>query len=181
MQPTIDALAARGIAYRGVLYAGLMIGAEGPKLIEYNCRFGDPECQVLMLRLKSDLLPALIAARDGMLDTVDLRWRDDAALTVVMAAKGYPGEYQEKAARSEGLTTKRPKFLACEIFHAGTVRKDGKIVFANGGRVLNVSAIGGTVAEAQARAYKAVARIDWPEGFCRSDIGWRAVARESAG
>jgi phosphoribosylamine--glycine ligase len=173
--PTVRAMKAMGAPYKGVLFAGLMITASGPKLIEYNVRFGDPETQVLMLRLMSDLLPALIACRDGQLRSFDLRWYPDAALTVVMAAKGYPGSYQrgtaigglDEAAEVEGV----------EIFHAGTMAADGKIV-ANGGRVLNVSALGGTVGEAQARAYRAVDRIDWPGGFCRRDIGWQAVKRE---
>jgi phosphoribosylamine--glycine ligase len=165
----------RGMPYQGVLYAGLMITAEGPKLIEYNCRFGDPECQVLMLRLKSDLLAALIAARDGVLGNVDLRWRDEAALTVVMAARGYPGAY-EKGSEIRGLEN-AAKVEGVEIFHAGTEMRDGKLVAA-GGRVLNVSALGRDVGEARARAYEAIARIDWPGGFCRRDIGWRAIARE---
>jgi len=173
--PTVEAMRARGTPYKGVLYAGLMITKDGPKLIEYNCRFGDPECQVLMLRLKSDLLPALIAARDGVLDTFDLRWFDDAALTVVMAAKGYPGAYQ-KGSEIKGLAD-AAKVAGVEIFHAGTQARDGRI-YAIGGRVLNVSATGKTVREAQDRAYEAIARIDWPEGFCRRDIGWRAITRE---
>jgi phosphoribosylamine--glycine ligase len=164
-----------GAPYKGVLFAGLMITAEGPQLIEYNVRFGDPETQVLMLRLTSDLLPALIAARDGQLKNFSLRLSDDAALTVVMAAKGYPGDYAkgtaieglDAAARAEGV----------EIFHAGTRAENGRIL-ANGGRVLNVSARGRTVREAQARAYRAVDLIQWPQGFCRHDIGWRAVERE---
>jgi phosphoribosylamine--glycine ligase len=177
VQPTVDAMAARGTPYMGVLYAGLMIKDSEPKLIEYNCRFGDPECQVLMLRLKSDLLPALIAARDGVLDTFDLRWRNEAALTIVMAAKGYPGAY-EKGSEIKGLDD-AARVPGVEIFHAGTVAREGRI-FANGGRVLNISALGRDVREARARAYEAVARIDWPGGFCRSDIGWRAVEREEA-
>ena len=177
VQPTVDAMRARGTPYQGVLYAGLMITKDGPKLIEYNCRFGDPECQVLMLRLKSDLLSALVAAHDGVLDTFDLRWRNEAALTVVMAASGYPGAY-EKGSEIKGLE-EAARIEGVEIFHAGTVARDGR-VFANGGRVLNVCALGKDVREAQARAYAAVARIDWPGGFCRRDIGWRAVAREQA-
>ena len=177
VRPTIDAMRARGTPYQGVLYAGLMIGKDGPKLIEYNCRFGDPECQVLMLRLKSDLLSGLIAARDGVLDTFDLRWHSEAALTVVMAANGYPGAY-EKGSEIRGLDA-AAKVEGVEIFHAGTVARDGKIL-ANGGRVLNVSALGKTVREAHDRAYQAIARIDWPGGFCRHDIGWRAIAREGA-
>jgi phosphoribosylamine--glycine ligase len=173
--PTVKGMAARGIPFKGVLFAGLMLTADGPKLIEYNVRFGDPETQVLMLRLKSDLLPALLATADGVLKTFDMRWHDDVALTVVMASNGYPGDYTkgteihglEAAAAVEGV----------EIFHAGTAR-DGKRLIATGGRVLNVSARGKSVREAQLRAYAAVAKIDWPGGFCRSDIGWRALRRE---
>jgi phosphoribosylamine--glycine ligase len=170
--PTLRAMQAMGAPYKGVLYAGLMLTAQGPKLIEYNVRFGDPECQVMMLRLMSDLVPALMASRDGQLKNFDLRWYADPALTVVMAAKGYPGSYAkdtaiqglEEAAQVEGV----------EIFHAGT-KKDGDKIVANGGRVLNVSAIGKTVAEAQQRAYAAIDKIRWPEGFCRRDIGKRAL------
>ena len=176
VRPTIDAMRARGTPYQGVLYAGLMIKDGEPKLIEYNCRFGDPECQVLMLRLKSDLLPALIAARDGVLDSFDLRWRNEAAITVVMAANGYPAAY-EKGTPIKGLES-ASHVEGVEIFHAGTVARDGQIL-ANGGRVLNVCAIGKDVSEARARAYEAIARINWPNGFCRSDIGWRAIAREA--
>jgi len=177
IKPTVAAMAARGRRYQGVLYLGLMITKDGPKLVEYNCRFGDPECQVLMMRLKSDLLTALIAMRDGQLRNLDLRWSDDAALTVVMATKGYPGDYA-KGSEIRGLG-KASALDGVQIFHAGTARKDGKIV-ANGGRVLNVTATGKTVAEAQKRAYEAVDLIDWPEGFCRRDIGWRALNRSSA-
>jgi phosphoribosylamine--glycine ligase len=164
-----------GCPYRGVLFAGLMLTPAGPKLIEYNVRFGDPECQVLMLRLKSDLLPALIAARDGVLKSFDLRWSDEAALAVVMAARGYPGAYA-KGAAIEGLD-EAAALPGVEIFHAGTALADGRTVAA-GGRVLNVAAVGPTIGEAQARAYAAVARVRFPGGFCRRDIGWRAVARE---
>lgn len=176
--PTVAALAARGIPYRGVLYAGLMLTTEGPKLIEYNARFGDPECQVLMPRLKDDLLTILSAAADGVLDQVSVRWRDDAALSVVMATKGYPGAY-EIGSEIRGLAD-AAALPGVEIFHAGTRREGGRIL-ANGGRVLNVTASGATIAEAQARAYAAVDRIDWPEGFCRHDIGWRALARGRGG
>jgi phosphoribosylamine--glycine ligase len=173
--PTLRAMRAMGSPYKGVLYAGLMITREGPKLIEYNARFGDPETQVLMLRLMSDLVPALLASRDGMLKRFDLRWYDDPALTVVMAARGYPGAYV-RGTVIEGLDD-AAKVEGVEIFHAGTTAEGGKIL-ANGGRVLNVSAIGKTVRQAQARAYEAVSRIRWPEGFYRHDIGWRAVERE---
>ena len=176
VQPTLRAMKALGAPYKGVLYAGLMITAEEPKLIEYNVRFGDPECQVLMPRLMSDLAPALLASRDGVLKSLDLRWHQQAALTVVMAAKGYPGAYA-KGSAIEGL----PEAAAVdgvEIFHAGTRQDGGGRIVASGGRVLNVSALGATVSEAQARAYAAIARIRWPEGFYRHDIGWRAIARE---
>ena len=174
IKPTVAAMAAFGRRYQGVMYLGLMITKDGPKLVEYNCRFGDPECQVLMMRLKSDLLTALLAMRDGQLRNLDLRWSDDAALTVVMATKGYPGDYG-KGSEIRGLE-RASGVEGVQIFHAGTARKDGRIV-ANGGRVLNVTAIGKTVAEAQKRAYEAVDLIDWPEGFCRRDIGWRAIGR----
>lgn len=172
VRPTARALAQAGTPYRGVLYTGLMITNDGPKLIEYNVRFGDPECQVLMPRLKDDLLTLMLAACDGTLGKTSVRWKDEAAITVVLASKGYPGAYKsgseirglDKAAEVEGVT----------IFHAGTKRDGGRILAA-GGRVLNVTATGKTVKEAQARAYKAVDLIDWPEGFCRRDIGWRAV------
>jgi phosphoribosylamine---glycine ligase len=174
--PTLRAMQAMGAPYKGVLYAGLMIGADGPKLIEYNARFGDPETQVLMLRLMSDLVPALLASRDGQLKSFDLRWYPDPALTVVMAAKGYPGEYA-RGSVIEGLDD-AAQVEGVEIFHAGT-KADGDRILANGGRVLNVSAIGKTVREAQARAYEAISRIRWPEGFYRHDIGWRAIERET--
>ena len=173
--PTLRAMNAMGAPYKGVLYAGLMITADGPKLIEYNARFGDPETQVLMLRLMSDLIPALLASRDGQLKSFDLRWYPDPALTVVMAAKGYPGDYA-RGSVIEGLDD-AAKVEGVEIFHAGT-KADGSRILANGGRVLNVSALGKTVGEAQARAYAAVDRIRWPDGFCRRDIGFRAVERE---
>ncbi len=175
VRPTLSAMKALGTPYKGVLYAGLMITAGGPKLIEYNVRFGDPECQVLMPRLLSDLLPALLASRDGVLKSVDLRWRSDAALGVVMAAKGYPGSYA-KGSVIEGLDP-AAAVEGVEIFHAGT-REDGGRILANGGRVLNVIALGANVTQARDRAYQAVSRINWPGGFCRHDIGWRAVERE---
>jgi phosphoribosylamine--glycine ligase len=175
--PTLRAMNAMGAPYKGVLYAGLMITADGPKLIEYNVRFGDPETQVLMLRLMSDLVPALLASRDGQLKSFDLRWYPDPALTVVMAAMGYPGEYA-RGSVIEGLDD-AAKVEGVEIFHAGT-KADGNRILANGGRVLDVSAIGKTVREAQARAYQAISRIRWPEGFYRHDIGWRAVEREQS-
>jgi phosphoribosylamine--glycine ligase len=152
-----------------------MITAEGPQLIEYNVRFGDPETQVLMPRLKSDLLAAMVAAADGVLKSVDLRWSDEAALTVVMAAKGYPGAV-EKGSEIRGLH-EAEALDEVLVFHAGT-RQEGETILAHGGRVLAVTATGRSVSQAQERAYAAVARIDWPEGFCRTDIGWRAVERE---
>jgi phosphoribosylamine--glycine ligase len=173
--PTVRALKQMGAPYKGVLFAGLMITKDGPQLIEYNVRFGDPETQVLLLRLTSDLVPALIAARDGQLKNFDLRWSGDAALTVVMAAKGYPGAY-EKGTPIEGLDA-AAKLDNVEVFHAGT-RADGGRILANGGRVLNVCATGKSVRDAQARAYQAVDLVQWPGGFCRRDIGWRAVERE---
>jgi phosphoribosylamine--glycine ligase len=178
VQPTIDGMAAEGRPYSGVLFAGLMLTKDGAKLLEHNVRFGDPECQVLMMRLKSDLVGALIATADGELASFDLRWYDDAALTVVMAAEGYPGSY-EKSTEIEGVDAAEDADENVTIFHAGTQRGDGGELLAVGGRVLNVTALGRTVGEAQARAYEAVDRIDWPQGFCRRDIGWRAVARET--
>jgi phosphoribosylamine--glycine ligase len=174
--PTAHALAAAGTPFKGVLYAGLMITKDGPRIFEYNCRFGDPECQVLMMRLKSDLLPALIACADGGLKHFDLRWSDEVALTVVMAARGYPDAYQ-KGTEIRGLEA-AGKVEGVQIFHAGT-RADNGRVLANGGRVLNVTALAPTVEEARARAYRAVDLIDWPEGFCRRDIAWRAIGRAS--
>ncbi len=173
--PTLRAMKAKGMPYKGVLFAGLMITKDGPKLIEYNARFGDPETQVLMMRMMSDLVPALQASVDGELKHFDLRWYPEPALTVVMAAKGYPGDYA-KGTLIEGLG-EAAKVEGVEIFHAGTT-SDGDKILANGGRVLNITATGATVSEAQRRAYEAVDRIKWPEGFCRRDIGWQAIARE---
>jgi phosphoribosylamine--glycine ligase len=178
IRPTMLAMKAMGCPFKGVLFAGLMITKDGPKLIEFNARFGDPETQVLMLRLMSDFLPALIASRDGQLKNFDLRWYPDAALTVVMAANGYPGDYKRGTA-IEGLDA-AAQVDGVEIFHAGTKQDGGKIL-ANGGRVLNVSALAKTVTQAQALAYQAVDRVKWPEGFCRRDIGWQAVKREQGG
>ena len=177
IEPTVAAMSKRGTPFKGVLFAGLMITATGPELIEYNVRFGDPETQVLLMRLKSDLLAALLATTDGVLDTFDVRWSDDIALTVVMAAKGYPGT-PLKGTEIKGLAA-AAKIDGVEIFHAGT-RRDGKHLLADGGRVLNITARAKTVAEAQAHAYGAIAQIDWPQGFCRKDIGWRAIMREKA-
>ena len=174
IRPTMAAFARRGLSYMGVIYLGLMITKDGPKLVEYNCRFGDPEAQVLMPRLKGDLLTALLAARDGVLSDFDLRWRDEAALTVVMASKGYPGSY-EKGHEIFGLG-EAGSLPGVTIFHAGTEKRGGKVL-AVGGRVLDVTAVGKNVAEAQARAYAAVSRIHWQGSFFRRDIGWRALRR----
>ncbi len=173
--PTMRGMAAEGRSFKGVLYAGLMLTATGPKLIEFNVRFGDPECQVLLPRLKSDLLPALVAARDGVLDGFDLRWRDEAALCVVLAAKGYPDE-PVKGTEIIGLAEAAALDPAVKIFHAGT-RRDGARLLADGGRVLNVVALGSDVAAARDKAYAAIDRIHWPGGFCRRDIGWRPIGR----
>ena len=177
IEPTMRGMAEAGAPFSGVLFAGLMLTRDGPQLIEYNVRFGDPECQVLMMRLKDDLLVLLKAAADGQLGHVSVRWRDEAALSVVMAARGYPAT-PEKGSVISGLDAATADGVA--IFHAGTAEAGGRLV-ANGGRVLNVTATGQTVAEAQARAYAAVDRIDWPQGFCRRDIGWREIEREKAG
>ncbi len=174
--PTVAAMNARGTPFMGVLFAGLMITTKGPQLIEYNVRFGDPETQVLMMRLRSDLLSALLATAHGLLGNEGLLWHDDAALTVVMAANGYPGTPQtgtqirglEEAAAMPGV----------QIFHAGT-RAEGTHILASGGRVLNITARGATVHEAQSRAYAAISKISWPGGFNRTDIGWRAIQRET--
>ena len=175
IEPTVAAMKAEGRPYKGVLYAGLMITESGPKLLEYNVRFGDPECQVLIMRLMSDLLPLLIACADGVLGAMDLRWYPETALVVVLAAKGYPGSYAKGSAIG-GLET-AAEDDDVTVFHAGTKAGDNGAILANGGRVLGVTALGQDVAEAQARAYATVDKIDWPEGFCRRDIGWRAVGR----
>ncbi|WP_299397019.1 phosphoribosylamine--glycine ligase [Pelagibius sp.] len=177
IRPTVAAMKAEGCPYKGVLYAGLMITADGPQLIEYNVRFGDPECQVVLMRLMSDLLPALIASTDGVLSTFDLRWYEEPALTVVIAAEGYPGSY-EKGSVIQGLEEAEGNSDDIKIFHAGTRRGEDGSLLASGGRVLGVTAMAPGIAQAQARAYGAVDKIDWPQGFCRRDIGWRAVARE---
>lgn len=171
--PALEAMRARGMPFTGVLFAGVMLTSDGPKLIEFNVRFGDPECQVLMMRLRSDALDLLLAVAEGRLASVTPEFSADAALTVVLAARGYPAAFQRgevirgiAAAEAEGV----------KVFHAGT-RREGNDIISNGGRVLNVTALGKTVAEAQARAYRAIDRIDWPGGFCRRDIGWRALSR----
>jgi phosphoribosylamine--glycine ligase len=179
VEPVVRGMAAEGRPFKGVLFAGLMIvaGPSGPepKLIEFNVRFGDPECQVLMKRMMSDVLPALIAARDGQLANFQLRWYDETALCVVMASKGYPGAYA-KGTEIHGVE-EAASVPDVTVFHAGTARSaDGRLL-ATGGRVLGVTAIAPTVREAQALAYEAVDRIVWPDGFCRRDIGWRALDR----
>ncbi|MCT2401335.1 phosphoribosylamine--glycine ligase [Novosphingobium mangrovi (ex Huang et al. 2023)] len=174
--PTVKTLADEGMPYSGVLFLGLMLTREGPKLIEYNCRFGDPECQVMLLRLESDLVELLHACAENRLGAIEPpHFSDDTALTVVMAAKGYPGT-PEKGGAIAGLEA--AEATGAKVFHAGTAEKDGRIV-ASGGRVLNVTARGTSVTQAQARAYAAVDAIDFPSGFCRRDIGWREVAREA--
>jgi phosphoribosylamine---glycine ligase len=176
--PTLRGMAERGTPFTGILYAGLMLTADGPRLIEYNTRFGDPEAQVLMPRLTGDLVPALIAACDGDLSRVSIGFDDGlAALTVVMAAPGYPGSVT-RGSEIRGIDAVGAEDVV--VFHAGT-RRDGDRLLADGGRVLAVTATGASVRQAQARAYSAVDRIDWPEGFCRRDIGRRAVDREAEG
>lgn len=177
VEPTVRAMAEAGTPFQGVLYAGLMLTADGPQLIEYNARFGDPECQVLMMRLESDLLDLLEAACNGTLDKITPVWRPETALTVVMAARGYP-DTPEKNTVIRGVEQAGDAHI--HVFHAGTGRNADGALIATGGRVLNVTATGKTAAEAQANAYRGVAAIDWPEGFCRRDIGWREVAREKA-
>ncbi len=173
IHPALEAMAARGTPFRGILFAGLMLTAEGIKLIEFNVRFGDPECQVLLPRLKSDLLAALLAACDGELAQFDLRWHDTAALAVVLAARGYPAAPEAGSAiRSLGAAGAVPGAL---VFHAGTALDPAGQLVASGGRVLTVCGTGADLRAARAAAYAAVDRIDWPEGFCRRDIGWRAL------
>ncbi|MDO9415697.1 phosphoribosylamine--glycine ligase [Pararhizobium sp.] len=174
IEPTIRGMAVSGHPFSGVLFAGLMITKNGPELIEYNVRFGDPECQVLMMRMKSDLLPLLYAAATGTLDTVDAEWHDMTALTVVMASKGYPGAYD----KNTPIVSIPADSAETKVFHAGTALKDGALV-ATGGRVLNATAVAGSVLAAQTLAYTVVDQINWENGFVRRDIGWQAVARES--
>jgi phosphoribosylamine---glycine ligase len=170
--PTIAEMARRGTPYQGVLYAGLMIKDGQGRLVEYNARFGDPETQVLMLRLGAQALDLLLACAEGRLDKAQVNWADDHAITVVMAAKGYPGAY-EKGSVIKGLS-RMPEDSRHMVFHAGTALRERQIV-ANGGRVLNITARGASLAEARNRAYAMIDHLDWPEGFCRSDIGWRAL------
>ncbi len=175
--PTVKGMAAEGRPFKGVLFAGLMITDKGPELIEYNVRFGDPECQCLMVRLTSDIVPILMACADGTLNQIDAEWSDNVSLNVVMAAKGYPGSYEknteiknlDQAGSSDNMV----------IFHAGT-KKENEKIFATGGRVLNVTAMAPSVTAAKNDAYAALDQIDWPQGFCRRDIGWRAVERENS-
>ncbi|WP_431301417.1 phosphoribosylamine--glycine ligase [Sediminicoccus sp. BL-A-41-H5] len=173
INPVLAELARRGTPFQGVLFAGLMLTKDGPKLLEFNVRFGDPECQALMLRLRSDLLPALLAATQGELKNFDLRWEKLASLLVVMAAEGYPGT-PRKGTEIRGLEA-AAQVPGVQIFHAGTARDEAGRLVAHGGRVLGIGATGATLAEARAAAYAAVAKVDWPEGFCRGDIGWRAL------
>jgi phosphoribosylamine---glycine ligase len=173
--PTVEAMAREGKPYKGVLFAGLMIGEDGPKVIEFNCRFGDPECQPIMARLQSDALEMLLAAAEGKLDKIKLKWDSRVALTVVMAAEGYPGTYI-KGSEIKGVAD-ADALKDVVVFHAGTMLGDDGALLANGGRVLGVTALGDTVEAAQTLAYNGVDLIDWPKGFCRRDIGWRAVGR----
>jgi phosphoribosylamine--glycine ligase len=174
--PTVKGMAAEGRPFKGVLFAGLMITEKGPELIEYNVRFGDPECQCLMMRLKSDIVPLLMACADSTLDKISAEWSENVSLNVVMAANGYPGSYKknteirnlEQAGAADNIM----------IFHAGT-KKDGDRILATGGRVLNITSVAPSVTQAKNDAYNALDKIDWPEGFCRRDIGWRAVEREN--
>ena len=172
IRPTVAEMARRGTPFRGVLFAGLMIEGGQARLVEYNVRFGDPECQVLMMRLGAQVLDLLLACAEGRLADMQVNWADDHALTVVLAAQGYPGEYA-KGTEIRGLDL-LPEDSSRMVFHAGTIERDGRVL-ANGGRVLNVTARGTSLAEARARAYAMVDAIDWPEGFCRRDIGWRAL------
>jgi len=172
IRPTLAEMVKRGTPYQGVLYAGLMIKDGAPRLVEYNVRFGDPECQVLMMRLGAQALDLIHAAADGRLSEAQVNWADDHAMTVVMAAKGYPGSYDKGTAINKLDTI--PEDSSRMVFHAGTSESDGQIV-ANGGRVLNVTARGSNLREARDAAYAMVDAIDWPDGFCRRDIGWRAL------
>ncbi len=176
VRPTMAEMARRGTPYQGVLYAGLMIENGQPRRVEYNARFGDPECQVLMMRLGGQALDLIQACAEGRLADMTVAWAEDHALTVVLAAQGYPGDY-DKGSEIRGLDA-LDETSSAMVFHAGTAQRDGRIV-ATGGRVLNVTARATTLAEARDRAYAMVAAVDWPEGFCRSDIGWRALPARS--
>jgi phosphoribosylamine--glycine ligase len=172
VRPTMAEMVKRGMPYQGVLYAGLMIKDGVPRLVEYNARFGDPECQALMMRLGAQAFDLMHAAAEGRLSEMRVNWAEDHALTVVMAASGYPGAY-EKGSVIKGLDA-LPEDSSNMVFHAGTTERDGSIT-ATGGRVLNITARGETLAQARAQAYAMVDQVDWPEGFCRKDIGWRAL------
>ncbi|MEM9970839.1 MAG: phosphoribosylamine--glycine ligase [Pseudomonadota bacterium] len=172
IRPTLAEMTRRGTPFQGVLYAGLMIANEMPRLVEYNVRFGDPECQVLMLRLGAQAFDLIHAAAEGRLAEAHVNWADDHAMTVVLAADGYPGNYAKGSSIGGLDDIEETSFQV--VFHAGTAKKDGAVV-ANGGRVLNATARGATLAEAREAAYALVEKIDWPEGFCRRDIGWRAL------
>ncbi len=178
INPTVKAMRDMGRPFSGILFAGLMMTKTGPRLIEFNARFGDPETECMLMRLKSDLLSLLYACSKGMLDGIDIHWHDYAALTVIMAATGYPGSYK-KGTAIRGLD-KAATVPNAVVFHAGTDTNEAGDVIATGGRVLAVTAVGHTIAEAQSRAYQAVDQIDWPEGFCRRDIGWRAIEKTKA-
>lgn len=177
IEPALSGMAEMGAPFKGILFAGLMITSKGPELIEFNVRFGDPECQVLMMRLKEDILPIFLAAAQGNLENRPIQWSEKTALTVVMAADGYPDSPQ-KGSVIRNLDMINTTFPNVKVFHAGTALRNGELI-ANGGRVLNITAVGDTVAHAQKLAYEAVDCIDWPEGFVRRDIGWRAIAREN--
>jgi len=172
VKPCVAEMARRGMPYQGVLYAGLMIEDGAPRLVEFNVRFGDPECQVLMMRLGAQALDLMLACAEGRLREARVNWADDHALTVVMGARGYPGAYEKGSAI--GRLDSLPEDSKHMVFHAGTAEREGQVV-ASGGRVLNVTARGASLAEAAERAYGMVDRIDWPGGFCRRDIGWRAL------
>lgn len=178
IRPALAEMARRGTPFRGILFAGLMLTEDGPKLIEFNVRFGDPECQVLLPRLRSDLLPALQAACDGELENFDLRWHDKAAIAVVLAARGYP-DAPERGSIIRGLD-KLTTVTGVEVFHAGTEADSAGQIHAGGGRVLTVCALAPLLQEAHDAAYAAIRAIDWPEGFYRRDIGWRALRRDIA-
>jgi phosphoribosylamine---glycine ligase len=172
IQPAVDGMAARGTPFKGVLFAGLMITADGPRLIEFNTRFGDPEAQVLMMRFEGDLAEVLMACAHGDISGVNLRWRDEAAICVVMAARGYPGAYEKGSPLGLPVSSDRDVM----VFHAGTIRGADGTLRANGGRVLGVTARGSTLKQARDKAYAMVDAIDWPDGFCRRDIGWRGLS-----
>jgi phosphoribosylamine--glycine ligase len=175
VRPVLEEMASRGTPFRGVLFVGLMLTEDGPKLIEFNVRFGDPECQVVLSRLRSDLLPALQAACDGELENFDVRLFDTASVVVVMAARGYP-EAPERGGEIKGLA-EAGTVIGVQVFHSGTEADSDGHIRSAGGRVLAVCATGDSVRQARDRAYEAVDRIDWPTGFCRRDIGWRALSR----